>query len=272
VKGWAGTRKGSFSQEGWALTEGEPSSGAKRIAMLIDGDNAQPDLFDAMIAEASKYGLVSIRRIYGDWTTTNMNGWKSILNEHSIQPVQQFRYTTGKNATDSAMIIDAMDILYERNVTGFCLVSSDSDFTKLAARIREKGLFVMGIGNKATPRSFVKSCETFAYTEDLKRSSKPEPKQLTKTAKASASEAKSIDASDLLQRAVENCTQDDGWAFLGAVGMYLKRLEPGFDPRSYGHKQLSTLIKTYKGSFDVKEVQSTGGTTLVYVRLRADKP
>jgi len=135
--------------------------------MLIDGDNAQPSLLGEMLAEASKYGIVTVRRIYGDWTTPNMGGWKDALNIHAIQPIQQFRYAVGKNATDSAMIIDAMDILYTVRVDGFCLVSSDSDYTRLATRIREKSLFVMGIGKKLTPRPFVNACDLFVYEENL---------------------------------------------------------------------------------------------------------
>ena len=140
---------------------------SRRIAMLIDGDNAQASLLGEMLAEASKYGLVTVRRIYGDWTTPNMGGWKDALNIHAIQPVQQFRYTVGKNATDSALIIDAMDILYTMRVDGFCLVSSDSDYTRLATRIRENRLFVMGIGKQLTPRAFVNACDLFVYEENL---------------------------------------------------------------------------------------------------------
>ena len=150
--------------------------------MLIDGDNAQPSLIDKMVAETSKYGQITIRRIYGDWTTPNMGGWKETLHTYAIEPIQQFRYTIGKNATDSAMIIDAMDILYEGVVNSFCLVSSDSDFTRLATRIREKGFFVMGIGRRSTPPSFVNGCQVFVYTELLdpktptKKASKAPPK------------------------------------------------------------------------------------------------
>ncbi|MDZ4158667.1 MAG: NYN domain-containing protein, partial [Anaerolineaceae bacterium] len=145
----------------------DTSAGNRRVAMLIDGDNAQPSLIEKMLAEASKYGLVTIRRIYGDWTTSSMGGWKDGLQTYAIQPIQQFRYTIGKNATDSAMIIDAMDILYTGGVDGFCLVSSDSDYTRLATRIREKGFFVMGIGKKTTPRAFVNACDVFVYTQNL---------------------------------------------------------------------------------------------------------
>ncbi|MFZ4802979.1 MAG: NYN domain-containing protein, partial [Chlorobium sp.] len=145
----------------------------RKIAMLIDGDNAQSSLLSQMLVEAGKYGMVTVRRIYGDWTTPNMNSWKDVLNFHAIQPIQQFRYTIGKNATDSAMIIDAMDILHSRVVDGFCLVSSDSDYTRLATRIRETGIFVMGIGEKKTPKPFVNACDVFVYTENLVTETKP---------------------------------------------------------------------------------------------------
>ena len=148
-----------------------------RMAILIDGDNAQPSLIGNMLAETSKYGNVVIRRIFGDWTTANMNGWKDTLQTHAIQPIQQFRYTVGKNATDSAMIIDAMDVLYEDRVDGFCLVSSDSDYTRLATRIREKGVFVMGIGKKSTPRAFVNACDVFVFAENLQKENQPQPKK-----------------------------------------------------------------------------------------------
>jgi ABC-type sugar transport system substrate-binding protein len=160
----------------------------RRIAMLIDGDNAQPSLISNMLAEASKYGLVIIRRIYGDWTTANMNGWKETLQSYAIQPIQQFRYTIGKNATDSAMIIDAMDVLYEKGVDGFCLVSSDSDYTRLATRIREKGIFVMGIGKKNTPRAFVNACDVFVFAENLvSETTSPQKQSGAKKANGSSS-------------------------------------------------------------------------------------
>ena len=148
---------------------------SRRLAVLIDGDNAQPSLIKKILSEASKYGTVTVKRNYGDWTTTNMNGWKDTLNTYAVQPIQQFRYTIGKNATDSAMIIDAMDLLYSGTVDAFCLVSSDSDYTRLATRIREKGFFVMGIGQKKTPRPFVNACDVFVYTENL-MPKKPSPR------------------------------------------------------------------------------------------------
>jgi len=237
----------------------------RRMAMLIDGDNAQPSLIEKMLAEAGKYGVVSIRRIYGDWTTSQMKGWKGTLNTHAIQPIQQFRYTVGKNATDSALIIDAMDILYTAKVQGFCLVSSDSDYTRLATRIREKGLFVMGIGKKMTPRAFVNACDVFVYTENLM----PKPKR----AKSSNFEKHRLekpepDPRPLLRNAFEMAVQEDGWASLGPLGQYLRQLDPGFDSRTYGYKQLSQLIRAYPNLFKVRSAKQQHGNAIIYVRLK----
>lgn len=246
---------------------------SRRIAMLIDGDNARSSLIGEMIAEASKYGLVTIRRIYGDWTTTNMKSWKDILNNHAVQPIQQFRYTTGKNATDSSMIIDAMDILYEGVVNGFCLISSDSDFTRLATRIREKGFFVMGVGQKSTPRAFVNACEIFVYTENLENliTEAGETKTTKLTPKTGVAEQIPSDPLPLLKAAYGVAPQDDdGWAFLGAVGDRLRRLDPGFDPRNYGKKQLSHLIRSHADTFEIKETRSKGGPSPIYIRLRSE--
>ena len=228
--------------------------------MLIDGDNAQPSLLGDMLAEAGKYGLVTVRRIYGDWTTPNMGGWKEMLHTYAIQPIQQFRYSVGKNATDSAMIIDAMDILYTVRVDGFCLVSSDSDYTRLATRIREKSLFVMGIGKKLTPRAFVNACDVFVYAENLlKPPPNPSPKAKTKP-------ELSPDFQALFKSAFDLAVGDDGWAFLGALGHHLRQLDPGFDPRTYGYKQLSLLVKGHPEVFEVKRVRGQG-TSHIYVRL-----
>lgn len=249
------------------MIEKEKQPGDRRIAVLIDGDNAQPSLIEKILAEASKYGSVTIRRNYGDWTTSNMNGWKDTLQTYAVQPIQQFRYTVGKNATDSAMIIDAMDILYSASVDGFCLVSSDSDYTRLATRIREKGFFVMGIGQKKTPRAFVNACDVFVYTENLmpkpaaKRSS---PKKSTKSEK----EHQSPDPAPLLKQAFDIAVQEDGWAFLGTLGHHLRQLDPGFDARTYGHNQLSTLVRAYSKIFEIKEVKSPEGNSVIYVRWK----
>jgi hypothetical protein len=219
-----------------------------------------------MVAETGKYGLVTVRRIYGDWTTPQMKSWKEILNDHAIQPIQQFRYTIGKNSSDASLIIDAMDILYEGTVHGFCLVSSDSDYTRLATRIREKGLFVMGIGRKNTPPAFVKACEVFVYTENLL----PE-KQIAKIIphhEEAISGTITNDPLPLLKNAFDMAEQEDGWAFLGTLGGRLRQLDPGFDSRTYGYNQLSQLVKAQKNTFEIKENKSRSGPSLIYIRLK----
>ena len=238
----------------------------RRIAMLIDGDNAQPSLFENMVTEVNKYGIVTIRRIYGDWTESQMKSWKETLNTYAIQPIQQFRYTTGKNATDSALIINAMDILYEGTVNSFCIVSSDSDYTRLATRIREKGLFVMGIGRKTTPRAFVNACEVFVYTENLL--DEKDKEKVIETLKKSNIDDIQDDLFSLLKNAFDMTVQDDGWAFLGLMGNRLRQLDPSFDSRTYGYKQLSQLIRAHADKFEINEKKSRGGPSLVYVKLR----
>ena len=229
------------------------------VAMLIDGDNAQPSLLQHVLPEVARYGVITTRRIYGDWTTPNMSGWKNSLATHAVQPVQQFRWTTGKNATDSALIIDAMDLLHSGTVSGFCIVSSDSDYTRLATRIREQGLFVMGVGRSDTPKSFVNACEVFVYTENLAPEPKPAPKPKQPAAVG--------DWVKTAVQAIESASQDDGWAFLGAVGTYLRKLDPAFDPRTYGHKQLSLLIKSHPDRFEMRETKSKTGPSVMYVRV-----
>ena len=255
--------------------EGEiPINSDRRIALLIDGDNAQPSLLEALLTEVYKYGVVPIRRIYGDWTDSGMKGWKDALQTHAIQPIQQFAYTSGKNATDSALIIDAMDILADGVVEGLCIVSSDSDYTRLATRAREKGFFVMGIGRSETPSAFVNACETFIYTENL-GITEPSKKSLQPTAdkteeekpSTKAKDSKSSAARKLLVKAIKMTRQDDGWAFLGAVGHYLRQLDPGFDPRTYGESQLSSLVRKFPKVIEVKEKKKKGRTTVIHVRL-----
>src|SRR5687767_10916543 len=192
----------------------------QKIAMLIDGDNAQSSLLPQMLVEAGKYGMVTVRRIYGDWTTPSMNSWKDVLNFHAIQPIQQFRYTIGKNATDSAMIIDAMDIMHSEVVDGFCLVSSDSDYTRLATRIRETGIFVMGIGEKKTPKPFVNACDVFVYTENLVEEKKAVQKKRTQSSRTKKTdsepepetEKEEGDPMPVLSQAFEMAVGQDGWA------------------------------------------------------------
>jgi hypothetical protein len=251
---------------------------AKKVALLIDGDNAQPSLIGKILAEAGKYGLVTIRRIYGDWTTVNMTGWKTSLHDNAIQPIQQFRYTVGKNATDSAMIIDAMDILHSHLVDGFCIVSSDSDYTRLATRIREMGFFVMGIGKRSTPRAFVNACNVFIYTENLAPREQQQQQQQRRKGRGSSKKAadkeeredkeKKLDPVPLLKGAFDMAVHEDGWANLGEIGFYLRQLDPGFDPRTYGFKQLSTLIRNYTSVFEINSRGEEGGGSTVYVRPR----
>jgi hypothetical protein len=240
----------------------------QKIAVLIDGDNAQASLLPQMLVEAARYGQVTVRRIYGDWTTVNMNSWKETLNFHAFQPIQQFRYTIGKNATDSAMIIDAMDILHSGTVEAFCLVSSDSDYTRLATRIRETGIFVMGIGEKKTPKPFVNACDVFVYTENLVAGTKAAQARSSQRKSTSKAKTKSeADPMPLLEQAFDMAVQEDGWARLDHMGNALYQLDPGFDPRTYGQRQLSRLIKSQKDQFEMKS-QEIGGATLILVKIK----
>ena len=244
-------------------------SKAHKIALLIDGDNAQPSLIREILAEAGKNGALTIRRIYGDWTTSNMQGWKDTLNSAAIQPIQQFRFTVGKNATDSAMIIDAMDILHSKTVDGFCVVSSDSDYTRLATRIRESGVFVMGIGKRITPKAFVNACNVFIFTENfaVREKTAPKGKKTSKQATVAKEEKKKFDPLPLLKGAFDMAIQEDGWANLATMGFYLRQLDPSFDPRTYGHRQLSQLLKSQSKLFDMR-FQETPGSTDIFVRLK----
>ena len=240
-----------------------------KIAILIDGDNAQSSLLPQMLVEAGRHGQVTVRRIYGDWTTNSMNSWKETLNYHAFQPIQQFRYTIGKNATDSAMIIDAMDIMHSAVVDGFCLVSSDSDYTRLATRIRETGIFVMGIGEKKTPKAFVNACDVFVYTENLqveKKAAQQKQSHAKKSAKSSSDKDES-DPMPILSQAFEMAVGQDGWARLDSMGNALYQLDPGFDPRTYGHKQLSRMITKIKDKFELK-TQEKDGSNILYVRMK----
>ena len=258
----------------------------RKIALLIDGDNAQPSLIGQILTEAGKYGLVTIRRIYGDWTTVNMSGWKNALHDSAIQPIQQFRYTIGKNATDSAMIIDAMDILHGHLVDGFCIVSSDSDYTRLATRVREMGFFVMGIGKRSTPKAFVNGCNIFIYTENLV----PRERETRRRDRGGARKAEGKDVREeredredredkgrkfdpvpLLKGAFDMAVREDGWANLGEIGFYLRQLDPGFDPRTYGFKQLSQLIKSQQALFEINSRGEEGGGAAIYIRTRESR-
>jgi uncharacterized LabA/DUF88 family protein len=237
----------------------------EKLAVLIDADNAQPSIIENLLSEIAKYGTASVKRIYGDWTLPSLKGWKDILLQYSIQPVQQFGYTTGKNATDSAMIIDAMDLLYTRNFNGFCIVSSDSDFTKLASRIRESGLLVYGFGEQKTPSAFVSACDKFIYTEVLR--GKTDEKQAI--AKRTSSELKQdTRLVNLLRNAVEASSDDSGWAQLGPVGSNIAKQSPEFDPRNYGYGKLGELVFATK-LFHIEERQM--GATKSKVLFVRDK-
>jgi hypothetical protein len=254
------------------------TNGRQRIAVLIDGDNAQSSLLPQMLVEAGRHGQVTVRRIYGDWTTSNMNSWKETLNFHAFQPIQQFRYTVGKNATDSAMIIDAMDIMHSGVVDGFCLVSSDSDYTRLATRIRETGIFVMGIGEKKTPKAFVNACDLFVYTENLveeKKATQQKRAQATRAKKASSKESpesteaekEEADPMPVLSQAFEMAVGQDGWARLDVMGNAIYQVDPGFDPRTYGHKQLSRMLNKLKDRFEMR-TQDIEGQLIFYVKMK----
>jgi len=220
------------------------------LAVLIDADNASPTIIEGLLAEVAKLGVASVKRIYGDWTTPNLASWKAVLLDFSIHPVQQFRYTTGKNATDSAMIIDAMDLLYTETFSGFCLVSSDSDFTRLASRIRESGLRVYGFGERKTPRSFVSACDRFIYTDVLLHSQDDnDEKPLSpRSYKELRQDTKLI---SLLRSAIDAASNETGWAQLSPVGSYLNKAANDFDPRNYGFAKLNELINAV-GLFEMK--------------------
>jgi len=222
-----------------------------KLAVLIDADNAQPTIVDGLLAEIANYGVASVKRIYGDWTGPGLKGWKEVLLQHSIQPMQQFAYTQGKNATDSAMIIDAMDLLYTNHFHGFCIVSSDSDFTRLASRIRESGLAVYGFGEKKTPSAFVSACDKFIYTEVL-RAKTDETKAITK--KTSNELKQDTKLVSLLRSAVEASSDESGWAHLAPVGSNVAKQWPEFDPRNYGYSKLGELVIATK-LFDTEERQ-----------------
>jgi len=238
----------------------------QKFAVLIDGDNAQASLLPQILAEVSKVGLITIKRIYGDWTTTSMNSWKESLHKYAIQPIQQFRYTVGKNATDSAMIIDAMDLLHTNDVDGFCIVASDSDYTRLATRIREEGLFVIGVGEKKTPEAFTNACNQFIYCENLAISKEPKKKPKKKPKKEEKPDAH--DPLPLLLQGFEMAAKEEEWVHLGSMGNALRQLDPAFDSRTFGHQKLQSLIKDYPETFAIK-VDDSRTPPVVYIALTA---
>lgn len=248
------------------------SENADRLAVLIDADNAQPAITEGLLAEVAKYGTAHVKRAYGDWTGTSLRGWKEHLLAQSIQPIQQFAYTTGKNATDAAMVIDAMDLLYSDRFDGFCLVSSDSDFTRLAARIRESGLTVYGFGERKTPKPFVAACDKFIYIENLaydQVSAAPAAETL-KPAPASSAAALKQDTAlvNLLRNAVEGASDEDGWAALASVGHIITKQRPEFDSRNYGYAKLSELIAATTLFALDRRSPGDGKPGIIYVRDR----
>jgi uncharacterized LabA/DUF88 family protein len=250
-----------------------------RLAVLIDADNVPPAHIKAMLEEIAKYGTPTFKRIYGDWTSPAKSSWKSVLLPHAITPIQQYSYTTGKNASDSALIIDAMDILYTGKVDGFCIVSSDSDFTRLATRLREAGMRVFGLGEKKTPLAFISACDKFIYIEILDSPAQEEKpiaapanngkKATTPASKATPMSMVTPELIRLFKDSINDLAGEDGWVSLGHLGELIIKRQPDFDPRNYGFKKLSTLIKNMP-PFEIQERNTGRGSesSSLYVRIK----
>lgn len=229
-----------------------------RLAVLIDADNASASVVKELLEEVARYGTATVKRAYGDWTTANLSGWKEHLHRHAIQPMQQFAYTKGKNSTDSAFIIDAMDLLYAGNVDGFCLVSSDSDFTRLATRMREAGKVVYGLGERKTPEAFIAACDRFIFLEVLKQQVEAAP----------AVQVSGVpDLKGLLTHAIQETSRDSGWAPLSAVGSFITKNNASFDARNYGFTKLGSLVRG-QAYLEVKETSDASGAGHLSVRIR----
>jgi uncharacterized LabA/DUF88 family protein len=244
-----------------------------KLAVLIDADNVPYSNVKGMMEEIAKFGTPTTKRIYADWTKPNAGGWKSVLLEHAITPIQQYSYTVGKNSSDSAMIIDAMDLLYSDKVDGFCIVSSDSDFTRLAIRLRESGMKVIGIGEQKTPNSFIVACDRFIYIEVLDGAIKKKlPKRTATDAKKAAPKSLNkvdLQTIELIESTIEDIADDSGWAFLGDVGNLIVKKKPEFDPRNYGFSKLTPMLKSLTDILEIDERDSDKkGIKHVYVRLR----
>ncbi|HBP39154.1 MAG TPA: Maebl [Clostridiales bacterium] len=254
-----------------------------RLAVLIDADNVSHHNIQGMMEEIARYGNPTIKRIYGDWTRPNLAGWKNLLLDYAITPVQQFGYTTGKNSTDSALIIDAMDILYAEKADGFCLVSSDSDFTRLATRLREAGKTVYGIGEQKTPNAFIAACDKFIYLEILEEAQREESetpaaaldqkpvKQQSPQKKKSTIKKIGPDVIKLISTTIGDVEDENGWAYLGEVGSLLLKKQPSFDPRNYGFTKLTPMIKSI-GLYEI-EVRGTGHSSSkhIYIRIKVQQ-
>lgn len=244
------------------------------LAVLIDGDNIPSAYVKEMMEEIAKYGNPTIKRIYGDWTNPRLGKWKNILLENAITPIQQYGYTQGKNATDSAMIIDAMDILYSGKVDGFCIVSSDSDFTRLATRLREAGMQVFGMGEKKTPNPFIVACDKFIYIEILKNKGEDDSAEDTKSKTGAKSSVDRITGKDikLITSTIDDVADDDGWAFLGDVGSLLQKKQPNFDSRNYGFQKLTPLISSIDQIEVERREDNKGRKKLIYVKIKDARP
>ncbi len=234
-----------------------PENENMKLAVLIDADNAQAAICSELLAEIAKFGIASVKRAYGDWTTTHLKRWKDHLHKHAIQPIQQFSYTTGKNATDSSLIIDAMDLLHEERLDGFCLISSDSDFTRLATRIREAGLTVYGFGEKKTPVPFISACDKFVFTENLR------PRVKKKITDGSDEP----DVKPIITSAIGAVSKEDGWALLSAVGGYINKSDPSFDPRNYGYDRLGKLVSSLS-YIEVDKRKNDDYSSIVHIFVR----
>jgi predicted nuclease of predicted toxin-antitoxin system len=254
-----------------------------RLAVLIDADNAQAAVIEELLAEVARYGEATVRRIYGDFTAPTSAAWKKVLQRNAIKPVQQFAYSKGKNATDSTLIIDAMDLLYTRNFDGFCLVTSDSDFTGLAMRLREEGLMVLGFGERKTPEAFRNACHRFVFVEVLREGARREADAEDggdgPAASAAPPQAAAEEQSAQARRpkfpkrfvltALEQSVDDEGWAQVGTFGSYLNKLQPDFDPRLYGYKKLSDLVRARTDLFATEERRSPGSNQrMLYLRAK----
>ncbi len=258
----------------------EPDEPTLRLAVLIDADNAQAVVIEGLLAEIARFGEATVKRIYGDFTAPTSSSWKKVLQQYAIKPVQQFAYSTGKNATDSTLIIDAMDLLYTRRFDGFCLITSDSDFTGLAMRLREEGLTVLGFGEEKTPDAFRNACHKFVFTEVLRPSTAAEPvalppkveseqKSVPSHTPTEATKPKHKFPKQFVLTALEQSIDDAGWAHLGTFGSYLTKLQPDFDSRHYGYKKLSDLVKAKTDLFVTEERHAHGSNhKMLYLRAK----
>ena len=268
------------------ITRPDADEPTLKLAVLIDADNAQASIIEGLLAEIATFGEATVKRIYGDFTATASAQWKKVLQTHAIKPVQQFAYTTGKNATDSTLIIDAMDLLYTRRFDGFCLVSSDSDFTGLALRIREEGLTVLGFGEQKTPDAFRNACHKFIFTEVLRpvapqktaanapqvatpQIPQPSVSPTSETPVSQKASTLALPKKFILNALGSSQNDDAGWVNLGAFGNYLTKIKPDFDPRLYGFKKLSELVKSMGNDLDIEERKTAGtGAKALYIRRR----